>query len=310
MIFMHQKEAVHWFTSKFKKANIKRVQLISSDYNSKNIGHFGIFKEKFSDTLWPSILEFIEYLKRGIMLTKILQKIIIRDLEKLKVEISLYKNQKNLWRTNFTVSNSAGNLCLHIIGNLNTYIGLAIGNTGYVRNRELEFSDKNLPVQYLFDQIEKNITMVNKTFANLTDADLQLEYPTEVSAGKTTTAYYLTHITAHLSYHLGQINYHRRIFETLNYNLPFDVLKQIEIQFSENKITAKDMIYDYYAELINEYKNHDQIIRAIIYLSNSNLLLLNENIIKAKSDWRDILVRAEYNLDESKSRNFCEPFDN
>lgn len=248
------------------------------------------------------------------MLVKILQKIIIRDLEKLKVEISSYKDEKNLWRTNFLVSNSAGNLCLHIIGNLNTYIGLAIGNSGYVRNRELEFTDKNVSVQNLLDQIEKTIIMVNKTFDNLTDTDLQLEYTMEVSVGKTTTAYYLTHITAHLSYHLGQINYHRRIFETLKYDLPFDVLKQIEIQFTENKFVAKKSIHDYYVELINEYENHDQIIRATIYLSNSSLQLLHENITKAKTDWRDVLVMAENTIDENNNlipvRNFCEPFNN
>lgn len=248
------------------------------------------------------------------MLAQILQKIITRDLEKLKVEISSYKEERNLWRTNFSVSNSAGNLCLHIIGNLNTYIGLAIGNTGYVRNRDLEFSDKNIPLQKLLEQIEKTLIMVNKTLDNLSDADLLLEYPMEVSVGKTTTAYYLTHVTAHLSYHLGQINYHRRIFETLKYNLPFDILKQIEHQFSDCKIVAKNIIQDYYAELINKNKNHDQIIRAIIYLSNSSLQLLNENISKSKTDWRDVLVMAENTLDKSNHliplKNFSEPFNN
>jgi|GEM_PF-695239 len=248
------------------------------------------------------------------MLVKILQKIIIRDLQKLKEEISLYKDEKTLWRTNFTVSNSAGNLCLHILGNLNTYIGLAIGNTGYVRNRNLEFTDKNVPLQNLLDQIEKTIAMVNKTLDNLTDADLQLKYPMEVSVGTTTTGYYLTHVTVHLGYHLGQINYHRRIFEKITYSLPFDIQKQIEIQFHENYSIALDIIYEYYSELINECENHDQIIRGVIFLSESNINLLKDNITKSKIDWRDLLIKAEYGLDDNNNlksiRDFYKPFNN
>lgn len=248
------------------------------------------------------------------MFVKIFQKIIIRDLQKLKEEISLYKDERNLWRTNFTVSNSAGNLCLHILGNLNTYIGLAIGNTGYVRNRDLEFADKKVPLQNLLDQIEKTTAMVNKTFDNLTDTDLQLEYPMEVSVGTTTTGYYLTHITVHLGYHLGQINYHRRIFEKLTYSLPFDIQKQIEIQFHENYSSALNTINRYYSELINEYENHDQIIRGVIFLSESNINLLKDNITKSKIDWRDLLSIAENTRNKKKNlipiRDFCQPFDN
>lgn len=58
--FYAPKEAVDWFVNKFQKANIKRVHIIPSDYNSKSIGHFEIFREKFSNTLWSSILEFIK----------------------------------------------------------------------------------------------------------------------------------------------------------------------------------------------------------------------------------------------------------
>ncbi|MDI9310508.1 MAG: DinB family protein [Limnohabitans sp.] len=145
--------------------------------------------------------------------THILQKIIKRDLEKLKAEISAYSTEENLWKIDKNISNSAGNLCLHLIGNLNTYLGIALRKSGYVRNRELEFLDKNIPKQVLLNKIETTIAMVNVTFAGLTDDDLILEYPMEVSVGKTTIGYYLTHITVHLGYHLGQINYHRRLLD-------------------------------------------------------------------------------------------------
>ena len=77
------------------------------------------------------------------MLIETLKTIFSRDLLKLKTEIELYKKEEKLWCTDKNISNSAGNLCLHLVGNLNTYIGNEIGKTGYVRNRELEFSQKN-----------------------------------------------------------------------------------------------------------------------------------------------------------------------
>lgn len=244
--------------------------------------------------------------------SEILQTIVIRDLNKLKSEIDLYKSENSLWKVDNEITNSAGNLCLHLIGNLNTYIGLALGNSGYVRNRELEFSQKNVTKTALISEIDKTILMVTNSFTQITEDSLNLEYPMEVSVGQTTTAYYLTHVLSHLSYHLGQINYHRRFFDLPEEDMPTDILKQIENQFSDNVYTAKNSIHDYYIELKNEYKNHDQIIRAIIYLSNSSLQLLNENISKAKTDWRDVLVMAEYGLDDKKNlvpvRNFNEPF--
>lgn len=68
-----------------------------------------------------------------------------RDLTRLKTEIELYQNENYIWKTPKEITNSAGNLCLHLVGNLNTYIGSAIGNTNYIRNRELEFSSKDIP---------------------------------------------------------------------------------------------------------------------------------------------------------------------
>ena len=76
------------------------------------------------------------------MLAQSLQLLFERDLEKLKSEINAYQNENNIWLIDKNIANSAGNLSLHLIGNLNTYFGTVLGNTGYVRNRELEFSAK------------------------------------------------------------------------------------------------------------------------------------------------------------------------
>lgn len=136
-----------------------------------------------------------------------------RDLNKLKVEIEQYQNESKIWYTEKTISNSAGNLCLHIIGNLNTYIGAQIGKTNYIRNRELEFSDKDVPKTVLVAQIEATIQTVNDALSLVSELDLKKEYPILVFETKTSTEFLLVHLTTHLAYHLGQINYHRRLLE-------------------------------------------------------------------------------------------------
>jgi uncharacterized damage-inducible protein DinB len=136
-----------------------------------------------------------------------------RDLTKLKLEIESYQNESNIWQIDKAISNSAGNLCLHLIGNLNTYIGAQIGKTNYIRNRELEFSDTNVPKAILIAQIEATMQTVNDSLALLTDADLNKEYPILVFEAKTSTEFLLIHLTTHLAYHLGQINYHRRLLD-------------------------------------------------------------------------------------------------
>ena len=78
------------------------------------------------------------------MLTEILQTLFDRSLNKLTKEIELYSDEKNLWVTDKNISNSAGNLCLHLIGNLNAYLGAELGNTWYIRNRPLEFTQKDV----------------------------------------------------------------------------------------------------------------------------------------------------------------------
>lgn len=145
------------------------------------------------------------------MHTAILQSLFSRDLKRLKTEIESYQNESNLWIIEVGISNSAGNLCLHLIGNLNTYIGAILGGTDYVRNRELEFSLKDIPQKELIEKIEETARIVEETLAKLTDKQLEAEYPMLVLEEKSSTAYFLTHLTTHLTYHLGQINYHRRL---------------------------------------------------------------------------------------------------
>jgi len=147
------------------------------------------------------------------MLIQTLKILFHRDLEKLKQEIESYRNENIIWLTEKSISNSAGNLCLHLIGNLNTYICAEFGKTGYIRNRTLEFSQKNIPRTELMKKIDEAIIAVDKALDNVKEDQLNEEYPTLVFAEKTSTEYFLVHLATHLSYHLGQINYHRRLMD-------------------------------------------------------------------------------------------------
>ena len=148
------------------------------------------------------------------MLVESLKTLFNRDLNKLQEEIELYKNEANLWKIEKGISNSAGNLCLHLIGNLNSYIGSELGKTDYIRNRDLEFSLINVSKAELLNRIEKTKVVVNNALEVITSKKLEEEYPLLVFENKTTTAFFLIHLSTHLAYHLGQINYHRRLLDS------------------------------------------------------------------------------------------------
>jgi uncharacterized damage-inducible protein DinB len=148
------------------------------------------------------------------MLLETLKTLFNRDLTRLKNEIEQYKNETDIWEIKGQISNSAGNLCLHLIGNLNRYIGKELGGKDFIRNRELEFTSKNIPREELIRRVANTIEVINQTFDNYDEKHLENEYPILVFDHKTSTEYFLVHLTTHLTYHLGQINYHRRLIES------------------------------------------------------------------------------------------------
>jgi uncharacterized damage-inducible protein DinB len=143
-----------------------------------------------------------------------LKTIFTRDLARLRTEIELYNAEANLWTVNSGITNSAGNLCLHLVGNLNHFIGADIGQTGYIRERDLEFSLKDVPRAELLQKIDDTTQMVNESLDQLTDDDLETALTTPKFEHSNTYGFLLIHLAAHLSYHLGQINYHRRMLDT------------------------------------------------------------------------------------------------
>lgn len=148
------------------------------------------------------------------MLIETLKILFNRDLKRLKNEIEQYNNEVDIWKIKGQIKNSAGNLCLHLVGNLNTYIGKELGRTDYIRNRELEFSSRNVPRQELIKKVESTVEMINQTLDNFDEHLLETEYPILVFDNKTSIGYLLVHLATHLTYHLGQINYHRRLIES------------------------------------------------------------------------------------------------
>ena len=143
----------------------------------------------------------------------ILQNLFQRDLDKLKTEINSYNDENKMWEVAGEINNSAGNLCLHICGNLKHFIGSVLGKSGYVRSRDAEFSRKNVTVDEMIKEINQTIMIVKNTLSKLDENKLEETYPINVFGKEMTTGFFLVHLSTHLNYHLGQINYHRRLLD-------------------------------------------------------------------------------------------------
>lgn len=132
-----------------------------------------------------------------------------RHLHQLKEEIESYPDEESIWLQPEGINNSAGNLCYHLVGNLNHFIGQALGNTGYIRNRELEFSIKNVSKAELVKGVEDALELVEKVLGEV--KDLSAPFPAGYWPREGDIHYWLLQLLWHLTYHLGQINYHRRL---------------------------------------------------------------------------------------------------
>ena len=142
-----------------------------------------------------------------------LRKLFLRDLGKLEKEINAYRHESSLWLIDKEILNSAGNLCKHLTGNLKHFIGHILGKTGYIRDREAEFSTTHLSKAALSLEIATTKEAINLSFDQLDTTKMKLKYPIDVLGYEMTVQYFLFHLLSHLNYHLGQINYHRRLLD-------------------------------------------------------------------------------------------------
>jgi len=134
-----------------------------------------------------------------------------KDINKLKEEISLYKSESDLWKLKGDIKNSPGTLALHITGNLKHFIGAQLGKTGYLRERDKEFSDRNISKEKLLTGLNEALEVVKTTLPKLSDEDLKKDFPIPFLEKTCPTIEILFILYGHLNYHLGQINYHRRL---------------------------------------------------------------------------------------------------
>ena len=140
-----------------------------------------------------------------------LAKLYDQGLTKLRTEVESYPSEAALWKTGGNIPNSAGNLALHLIGNVNHFFGATIGGTGYVRDRDNEFQSGEVSKEQILSDIEKTREVIKDALQKLEIGDLDKTYPIQFQNEDVSTEYVLTYLLGHFNYHLGQIDYHRRL---------------------------------------------------------------------------------------------------
>ena len=136
---------------------------------------------------------------------------LVESLNRLRGEVEHYSDDRSFWTASEGINNSAGNLCLHLLGNLNHYIGAKLGETGYVRDRPSEFSSKNTPREEILKRIDQTVATVRETLGKLSEQDFANQYPGDEGEEQRSIGGELLRIANHFNYHLGQINYLRRL---------------------------------------------------------------------------------------------------
>jgi hypothetical protein len=139
------------------------------------------------------------------------RRILLRDLSAVQREITAYPDDDAVWRTVPGIANSGGTLALHIAGNLQHFIGATLGKTGYVRDRDAEFAARQVSRAEIDAQLTEAHEAVDITLTRLDPSRLRDVYPLPIGEMRVFVGPYLLHLAVHLGYHLGQLDYHRRI---------------------------------------------------------------------------------------------------
>ena len=140
-----------------------------------------------------------------------LHAILQRDLRALRREVEAYPSDDAVWAVAPGIANSCGTLVLHLVGNLRSYVGHVIGGIAYERDRPREFAARGLPRTDLLRELDAAIEAVDRALPKLTEATLASEFPQAIGSVRVNTQEFLLHCAVHLGYHLGQVDYHRRL---------------------------------------------------------------------------------------------------
>lgn len=133
-----------------------------------------------------------------------------RDLETLVREVSLYPDDASLWKAVPGQPTLGGNLALHLVGNLRHFIGKVLDGSSFIRDRDREFSSRDLSRAALLKAIAEARADVALALAKLDPARLDLPFPEAIRGQHLSTRMVLVHLITHLAFHLGQLDYHRR----------------------------------------------------------------------------------------------------
>lgn len=145
------------------------------------------------------------------MLVRDIAPIFDRDLRTLAREVQAYADERDLWRMPPGVPNSAGTLVLHLAGNVQHYIGAVFGGTGYRRDRTAEFAERDVPRTELLRRVEAARAAVQAAAARAGDTPVAGDFAEPVGGVRVEAGEYLVHLLTHFAYHLGQLDYHRRM---------------------------------------------------------------------------------------------------
>lgn len=137
--------------------------------------------------------------------------ILVRDLRAVRREVEAYPDEADLWRVPEGISNSAGNLALHVAGNLQAFVGAVLGGDRYLRDREAEFGRREVSREELVAEIDRTIEAVGAALEGLPEDRLEGRFPLELAGMRVAVGDFLVHLAVHLGFHLGQIDYHRRL---------------------------------------------------------------------------------------------------
>lgn len=137
--------------------------------------------------------------------------ILTRDLRAMQREVEAYDPESGLWILTPSIPNSAGTLAIHVAGNIRHFVGAVLGGTGYARDRNAEFSDRDVPRAEVLRRLDAAIADVGAALARLSEPQMAETFPETVAGQHVTTADMLIHLAVHLTYHLGQTDYHRRL---------------------------------------------------------------------------------------------------
>jgi uncharacterized damage-inducible protein DinB len=147
----------------------------------------------------------------GVSLVVWVRAILRRDLGTLRRELDLYADDAGPWREVPGLANSGGTLALHLAGNLRHFVGARLGASGYVRDRAAEFAERDVPRAKLIALVDAATLEVETALAALDPRRLVEVFPDPVAGVRVTTGDLLLHLIAHFTYHLGQLNAHRRV---------------------------------------------------------------------------------------------------